>query len=225
MGSLKRKRPPAEFQRYKWLKGNEYATILGVPPGGARATKNFWRKLVDKIEKKVTLYAPLTSNLSIHGKTKVANFLIYSIPRYWMQTLAAPRSLHTAVKRAVDKVLWTNAQTGRRLQWIKHPEIPLKNTSEKGPHLGLGLLDWDNHVKALQAKWILNYLDARQAQWKQVLDAWFCRTNMGRAAVLSTIPANKLTDGITGTSKLPGFWKQAGKEGEAVGSGGLVRRR
>eukprot|EP00967_Tisochrysis_lutea_P019540 scaffold22190_cov37-Tisochrysis_lutea.AAC.1 len=48
--------------------------------------------------------------------------------------------------------------TGRRLQWIKHPELPLKNASEEGSHLGLGLLDWDNHVKALQAKWILNYL-------------------------------------------------------------------
>eukprot|EP00967_Tisochrysis_lutea_P060131 scaffold76827_cov32-Tisochrysis_lutea.AAC.1 len=105
--------------------------------------------------------------------------------------------------------MWTNARTGRRLQWIKYPEVPMRNVSEKGPHLGLGLLDWDNHVKALQAKWILNYLDARQAQWKQVLDAWFCRTNMGRAAVLSTIPTSKLTDGITGAGKLPAFWKQA----------------
>ena len=49
--------------------------------------KGFWRKLADKIEKKTSVYAPITSNLSIHGKTKVANFLIYSIPRYWLQTL------------------------------------------------------------------------------------------------------------------------------------------
>ena len=82
MGSLKRKRPPARFQRYKWLKRNEYATILGVPLGGPQAIKEFWRKLADKIEKKTTIYAPLTNDLSIHGKTKVANFLIliYSIP-------------------------------------------------------------------------------------------------------------------------------------------------
>ena len=40
MGSLKRKRPPAGFQRYKWLKSSEYATILGVPLGGAQATKD-----------------------------------------------------------------------------------------------------------------------------------------------------------------------------------------
>lgn len=42
-----------------------------------------------------------------------------------------------------------------------------------------------------------------------MLDARFCRTNLGRAAVLSTIPTSKLTDGIAGTSKLPAFWKQA----------------
>eukprot|EP00967_Tisochrysis_lutea_P074312 scaffold99776_cov46-Tisochrysis_lutea.AAC.3 len=30
-----------------------------------------------------------------------------------------------------------------------------------------------NTIKALRAKWILNYLDARHAQWKQVLAAWF----------------------------------------------------
>ena len=89
------------------------------------------------------------------------------------------------------------------------PLSELRNAVEEGPHLGVGLLDWDNHVKALQAKWILNYLDARQAHWKQVLDAWFCRSNLGRAAVLSTIPTSKLTDGITGSSKLPPFWKQA----------------
>ena len=41
MGSMKRKRPPAGFQQYKWLKGSEYATILGVPLGGARASKTF----------------------------------------------------------------------------------------------------------------------------------------------------------------------------------------
>ena len=29
-----------------------------------------------------------------------------------------------------------------------------------GPKLGLGLLDWPHHVKALRAELILNYLDA-----------------------------------------------------------------
>ena len=157
----------------------------------------------------MSAFAPILANLSIHGRTKVANFLILSIPRYWVQTLATPQSFHRALKSSVDRVLWTNHRTGRKLQWIKHPELPLKGDTEEGPHLGLGLLDWNNHVKALQAKWILNYLDARQAQWKQVLDAWFCRTSLGRAAVLAEVPAHKLIDGIKGRSRIPVFWKQA----------------
>eukprot|EP00967_Tisochrysis_lutea_P066058 scaffold85961_cov26-Tisochrysis_lutea.AAC.7 len=132
----------------------------------------------------------------------IANFLVLSVPRYWIQTLAAPQLVPQGTQKLGREGAMANHRTGRKLQWIKHPEIPLKGDTEKGPHLGLGLLDWKNHVKALQAKWILNYLDARQAQWKQILDAWFCHTRLGRAAVLADVPAHKLTDGIKGRSKL-----------------------
>ena len=164
--------------------------------------------------KKVTAFAHITESLSIHGKTKVANFLVLSIPRYWIQTLAAPMSFHRAIKQSVDRVLWTNARTGRKLQWVKHPEVPLKGDTTEGPHLGLGLLDWNwkNHVKAIQAKWMLNYMDARQAQWKQILDAWFCRTNLGRAAVVADVPTHKLTDGLKGQT-LPRHRHPAAGEG------------
>eukprot|EP00967_Tisochrysis_lutea_P159419 scaffold330450_cov61-Tisochrysis_lutea.AAC.1 len=38
--------------------------------------------------------------------------------------------------------MWTNARTGRRLQWIKHPEIPpSKSASEKGPHASGATID------------------------------------------------------------------------------------
>ena len=36
------------------------------------------------------------------------------------------------------------ARTGKQLKWIKHPDFPLKDESEKEPQLGLGLLDWPN---------------------------------------------------------------------------------
>ena len=54
--------------------------------------------------------------------------------------------------------------------------------------LGLGILPWDEHCKAIRARWILRYLDATQGDYKQVLDSWFARYQEGRSSVFSTSP-------------------------------------
>eukprot|EP00962_Isochrysis_galbana_P016560 scaffold4749_cov137-Isochrysis_galbana.AAC.8 len=75
--------------------------------------------------------------------------------------------------------------------------------------LGTGLLDWDSHVKAMQVQWLLKYLDASASTWKLLLDCWFARTSLGRAAILSSIPAKVLTKSMRGNIALPLFWSQA----------------
>ena len=40
---------------------------------------------------RVVKLAPATSYITIFGRATVANFMIYSVPRYWLQTLAAPK--------------------------------------------------------------------------------------------------------------------------------------
>eukprot|EP00967_Tisochrysis_lutea_P142297 scaffold262645_cov41-Tisochrysis_lutea.AAC.1 len=47
------------------------------------------------------------------------------------------------------------------------------------------------------------------AEWKTVLDQWFSRTPLGRAAVFSKVDARSLTASIRGNNTLPAFWKQA----------------
>eukprot|EP00962_Isochrysis_galbana_P016559 scaffold4749_cov137-Isochrysis_galbana.AAC.7 len=44
--------------------------------------------------------------LSIICRALLANFMIYSIPRYWIQTMAAPRWFHKALQADVYQLLW-----------------------------------------------------------------------------------------------------------------------
>ena len=104
----------------------------------------------------------------------LANFMIYSRPRYWIHTMVAPEWFHHALESDVRALLWekdiefdaNSTGTDRNKKgWIIN--TALHNKRKK--NLGIGLLDWPNHVRALRAKWILNYLDAATAPLKQVL--------------------------------------------------------
>ena len=188
---------------------NSDPEIVGVDLNGSEALKPFWKKLADKIDNKVTQLAPIAQHMSIFGRTNIVNFIIYgSTPRYWMQTLAPPKWFHARIQKAADKILWESPYTGRKYQWVRHPHYPVYNTNSATRTMGTGLLNWTTHVKvkALQAKWILNYLNARKATWKHALDAWFCRTGLGRGAVFSTIPPATLTHSLRGNPALPTFY-------------------
>eukprot|EP00962_Isochrysis_galbana_P050245 scaffold21698_cov122-Isochrysis_galbana.AAC.1 len=55
----------------------------------------------------------------------------------------------------------------------------------------------------------IKYLDASVSTWKLILDCWFARSSLGRAAILSSIQAKVLTKSMRGNIALPPFWSQA----------------
>jgi hypothetical protein len=125
----------------------------------------------------------------------LVNFMIYSVPRYWVQTVAAPASFHKYLEADVFQLLWEREpsfdveETGTdttAYKWLKIHTAPI--TPKGGCSLGIGVLDWASHVKAMQARWLLKYLDASDSTWKKILDCWFARTSLGRAAVLFLHP-------------------------------------
>ena len=64
------------------------------------------------------------------------------MPRYWLQTLAAPKSGSTPaarVQRAADAVLWSSPYTNRQNKWIKHPHYATSHGKSATRTLGLGL--------------------------------------------------------------------------------------
>eukprot|EP00962_Isochrysis_galbana_P006068 scaffold1640_cov111-Isochrysis_galbana.AAC.29 len=107
---------------------------------------------------------------------------------------------------SVKVVSRTSAQctTGTRNKCLREQGL-----CENKASLGIGLLDWNSHIKAMRVKWLLTYLDASVSTWKLILDCWFARTSLGRAAILTSIPAKVLTKSMRGNIALPQFWSQA----------------
>jgi hypothetical protein len=109
----------------------------------------------------------------------LANFMIYSVPRYWVQTMAAPECFHKYLQADIYELLWERepkfdveniGTDSKACEWLKHHDCsitPRGNTS-----LGIGLIDWRSHVKALQVKWLLKDVDASESSWKIILDCW-----------------------------------------------------
>ena len=87
--------------------------------------------------------------MTIFGRATVVNFMIYGTPRYWLQTLAAPKWFHTRIQKAADAVLWTSPHTRRQNKWIKYPHYATSHEKSATRTMGLGLLHWPTHVKAL----------------------------------------------------------------------------
>jgi hypothetical protein len=130
--------------------------------------------------------------------------------------MAAPASFHKYLEADVFPLLWEREpsfdveETGTdttAYKWLKKHTAPI--IPKGGCSLGIGLLDWASHVKAMQARWLLKYLDASDSTWKKILDCWFARTSLKRAAVLSSIPIKTLIQSLKGNIALPTFWRQA----------------
>jgi hypothetical protein len=152
------------------------------------------------------------------GRAMLANFMIYSVPRYWVQTMAAPEWFQKYLQADIYELFWerepkcdvkdigTNSKAYKCLKHHDCPITPRGNTS-----LEIGLIDWRSHVKAMQVKWLLKYLDASKSSWKIILDCWLARSLLGRAAILSSYKAKELVlvQSMRGNIALPLFWRQA----------------
>eukprot|EP00962_Isochrysis_galbana_P030310 scaffold9816_cov141-Isochrysis_galbana.AAC.1 len=81
--------------------------------------------------------------------------------------MAAPGWFHKALQADVYQLLWERDPTfdvehvgtdSTAYKWIRHHTAPI--TPKEGASLGVGLLDWNSNIKAMQVKWLLKYLDA-----------------------------------------------------------------
>jgi hypothetical protein len=73
----------------KWLKQKEHTNILGVPFWVHDQEEEWWDEKYLQIKTKMANWHSLTG-LTLHGRVMLANSMIYSIPRYWMQSSKPP---------------------------------------------------------------------------------------------------------------------------------------
>jgi hypothetical protein len=152
----------------------------------------------------------------------LANAMIYSIPRYWMQSSFPPDHIIQGLEADVYHLLWAKdhefdvqaiGSTTKNRPYIKHTTIYNTRKWHQNTGLGVGLLDLESHARALRVNWILKYLDASEGRWKLILDAWLVRSRHGRGHILLSIPVDRLigslAKGSPHDSCLPEFWKAA----------------
>ena len=208
-----------------WLASGQRTKLLGIPfwindENAADCEEQFWEHLYFRTKTAMARWRQVFT-LTVHGRVMIANAMVYSRPRYWMQVMAAPRWFHDAIESDVRALLWSKDPTfdGDAIgtdkdgqPWIRREALSLRRQiDEHGNGLGLALLDWPNHVRALQTHALLSYLDASQAPWKLVLDQWFARSYLRRGAVLAAVQECDLcrprTEGAP--LHLPSFWVDA----------------
>jgi hypothetical protein len=95
-----------------------------------------------KIKQRISSWKQLKS-LSIIGRALLANFMIYSVPRYWVQTMAAPEWFHKYLSADIYELLWERdpkfdvediGTDSKAYKWLKHHDCPI--TQEEIPLSG-----------------------------------------------------------------------------------------
>jgi hypothetical protein len=152
----------------------------------------------------------------------LANSMIYSIPRYWMQSSKPPDRIIEGLEADVYHLLWakdhefeaqTVGITTKNRPFMKHTAVYNKRKWTNDTGLGVGLLDLQSHARALRVNWALRYLDPSEGQRKIILDTWLGRYKPGRACIILNTPLEKLCrhqdKENEGDSCLPEFRKES----------------
>jgi hypothetical protein len=205
----------------KWLKLGEHAKILGVPLWTHDQEEEWWEEKFLQIKTKMANWDNL-AGLSLHGRVMLANAMIHSIPRYWMQSSRPPDHIIEGLEADVYHLLWAKdhefdvqaiGSSTKNRPYIEHSAIYNRRKCSQNTGLGMGLLNLQSHARALRVKWILRYLDASEGQWKLILDAWIAKSRHGRGNIIPQTPIDRLIGplkkGRQQDSCLPEFWKAA----------------
>ena len=179
MGSLKRKNPRQEMLEDLGLNGaskEPYEIYLGVPVASDRSVyRSFLGHKYRKIKTKLASWTSMGC-LTHKGRAMVADTLIYSRMRYWAQCMAIPDEIHDWLEEDVQGLIWNKTpvfdpdEDGTQ---IENKRFMLKDAQYRAKSmLGLGLMNWRAHVKAMQIKAILDYRNATRSDYKKILNEW-----------------------------------------------------
>ena len=104
-----------------------------------------------------------------------------------------PSSIHNWIQEDVQALIWNKEpvfdpdEDGTAVENKRYMTKGAQFSSKAS--LGLGLMDWQEHVKATKVKALLDYLDGSTGDYKKILDQWII-PNYGharQAAVLYNI--------------------------------------
>ena len=211
--------PELRTEVIKWVEKGDYVRILGIP---------FWESNYYDINvfydamyrKHKSLLAAWKDHhhLTIVGRGMLINSMVYGRFRYYVQVEPMPQRLVDALVADAQALAWGKEvdfdpdEEGTRLANRRFMLNEAQHLPRKGT-LGAGILNWEKHVQALLVSKLLKYRDGALGQWKELLDNWLDRENIGRGAIFATHRLQDLIQSThsssAGESKLPRVWKHA----------------
>ena len=219
MGALKETPPPEgllEALEMGEPNTDTYEIYLGVPVASNRKRYNeFIEHKYRKIKAKLASWK-LIQGLTHKGRAMIADSLVYSRLRYWAQCMHIPDNVNQWIQEDVQALIWNKEpvfdpdEDGTEV--INKRFMTNESQYSSKAQLGLGLMNWNEHVKAIKVKALLDFLDGTTGDYKKILNEWIV-PNYGHAreaAVMYNIKDKSNSFRLKqGREPLPRFWRDA----------------
>ena len=186
-----------------WAAEGKYIVILGAPLGNNFNVHEYWDQRYKKFTARVARWQHKLRYTVAEARIPLISSLCLSLFWYQAQTLTPSKALGVQMKRDISYFVYKkepkfNANAAdddkKYRKWLQD-EV----ATQKKIHGGLGLPDWDAQIGALQAMWVMRYLDPAESPWKHLLDYYILPTAgpRGRQEVFSTLPLSNLLARLT----------------------------
>lgn len=137
---------------------------LGLPVGDNMKQVASWKKVVEKVNRQLSLWKQRT--LSIGGRMTLIKYIFNSLPLYSFSIFRATETTLKNLESLLTKFFWGSTGYSRKLIWAKASRLH-GAFSERG----LNVRSLKNKNLALLCKWIWRFRIEEDALWVQIVKA------------------------------------------------------
>ena len=154
-----------------WIPEGSWAIVLGAPVGNDMDHDRWWKKKIIATQGKAQRFIALF-RASYFGRNLIVQTKYFGALRYWLYSMPMGRTIRLQVKDDAD-TLWWSRTPDLFAPRTRIRRFVARNTAIGPTELGgLNTMDWDSHVTAVMAEWILRFIrppDEGVAMWKHVM--------------------------------------------------------
>ncbi|XP_021984670.1 uncharacterized protein LOC110880455 [Helianthus annuus] len=148
--------------------GNEKGSLpfsyLGLPVGSNMGLVKNWKPVIDRFEKKLSLWKART--LSFGGRMTLVKAVLGNLPTYYFSLFSAPMHAINYLEKIRRKFLWGGCMDKNKMSWVPW----FKVVASKGQG-GLGIGNLASMNKAMMVKWIVKFRNETLHLWTKVIMA------------------------------------------------------
>ena len=162
-------------QNTSWTPEGSHLITLGVPFGNGFDVRDWWKAKIRVAKSSLTNVRGLSA-MGTAGRIKLAGANYLGRFRYWFESLTVPKDIiHAMMSDYIVFITRKNPEQSVDELGSKGRGRPLVAKSSR--HLSIregggGMIDLKSHITAFQARWILRYIEPREADWKLIFDHW-----------------------------------------------------